>query len=403
MFYYNKYRAYIIRRIFSLYLKAFKIGRVDLQEFLGYCSGNIAYYLGKGRELEKYPYIGKKTVAENFLSFANPACKIRNTGYTSGTTGTPGKYFRDIRSMAAEQYFQGRYFGWKGKNMVILRGERLFDADYAGNVIYKAVPFIKELYVSTFHLSDRTIGVLVEKLARIRNKCLWAYPSAAYLLAEYCLRNDVRLEFDIVATSSESLYDYQIEAIEKAFGRKIKDWYGQAERVAALYRCEMGKYHEVENYSHVEYIPAYDSLYEIAGTTLHNKVMPLVRYKMNDLIELSDEKCGCGNPGPVITRIHGRKSNYVVLPDATLSETSMALMFKFVSNVTEAQVIQHADRTFTVRVVRDKAFGAEDENVLLKSIYGILPENLCRVVYVNAIERDSRGKFRFLINEGTAG
>ncbi len=366
---------------------------------LRFCSSHIKYYGGKGELLQNYDYISKKTVVDNFDSFVNPATKIRNIGYTSGTTGTPGKFLRDFRSMAAEQFLQNRYFGWRGKYMVVLRGERLFDVGYTSDIIYKIVPFIKEMYISTFHLTDKTFERLVIKLAAIKNKCLWAYPSAAYLLAEYCLRNNVRLDFDIVATSSESLYDFQIKAIEKAFGKKIKDWYGQAERVAAFYRCENGKYHEVEGYSHVEYIPSYDNLHEIAGTSLHNKVMPLVRYRLDDLMELSGEPCGCGNSGPVLNRIHGRKSSYVLLPNGKLSETNMAIMFKPTRNIREAQVIQHRDLKITVKVVREAVYGEEDEKMLFKSIYSTLPEDLCKVVYVDRIQRDSRGKFRFLINE----
>lgn len=399
MFYYVKYKAFIIKKIFSLYMLFHRFKKNRLEDYLEFCSEKIAYYAGKGNSLEGYGYIDKKTVMSNFDRFVNPAVKIRNIGYTSGTTGTPGRFFRDFRSMAVEQYAQRRYFGWRGKYMVVLRGEKLFYVDYNSEIIYKTVPFIKEMYVSSYHLTDRTLANLVKKLSGMRRMCLWAYPSAAYLLAEYCLRNNVKLKFDIVALSSETIYDYQVEVIEKAFGRKIKDWYGQAERIAAFYRCEYGRYHEVEGYSHVEFLPVSGTFHEIAGTTLNNRAMPLVRYKTNDLIELAEEKCRCGHQGVSIKRIHGRKGSYLQLPNGTISETNLGYIFKSARNVLEAQVIQGKDLNVTVKVVRDAAFSEEDEKLLLKSVFSTLPADMCRVVYVDRIERDAGGKFRFLVNE----
>ena len=112
--YYGKYKSYIIRKIFDLVMVFYKPDKKRLEEVLAYCSENIGFYKGKGISLENYPIIDKKVLKGNMDRFINKKCRIKNVGLTSGTTGTPGKFLRDILSMATEQYFQSRYFNWKG-------------------------------------------------------------------------------------------------------------------------------------------------------------------------------------------------------------------------------------------------------------------------------------------------
>jgi phenylacetate-CoA ligase len=402
MFYLSGYYNFLIRKLFDLYnflfSKSYK--KNNIINVLDYCSKNIEYYRNKGRDIAEYDVIDKKTLMHNFDSFHRKGLYFKRLSYSSGTTGTPGKFLRDFKSMAAEQYFQNRYFGWKGKYKVVFRGIKLFNVKEPREKIYKVVPLMKEMYVSSFHINNDSLRHLTLKLKKIRNKCLWAYPSSAYQLAEYCLQNSVKLEFDIVATSSEMLYDYQIIAIEKAFNCKIKDWYGLAERTAALCRCQYGHYHEVDNYSFLEYLPFEGTVFKIAGTTLYNKVMPIIRYDPNDLFDISPAACPCGNPGKNITNILGRGSNNISLPYGRLPEILLAYMFRSARNVEEGQIIQRKEKNIVINVVRSPNFSIEDEKLLINSFCNYLPREAFEINYVGKIERDKSGKYSYVINEG---
>lgn len=399
MFYCKKYKDFLIRRIFDMLMLFYKPDKGRLKKILSYCSENIDFYKGRGSALEGYDHIDKKVLMDEFERFVRKGFTIKNTGLTSGTTGTPGRFFRDIRSMVMEQYFQDKYFKWRGTYKIIFRGERLFDSGYAQDKIYRTIPLIREMYVSSFHINDQSLKNLVERIRDIPGKSLWAYPSSAYMLAEYCLRNDLHIRFEVVALSSEMLMDYQRRTIEKAFDCRVKDWYGQAERVAALVRCEHGRYHEMEGYSNIEYLPASENMFEISGTTLYNKVMPLVRYNVHDLVELSGEACPCGDKGRNIVKIHGRNNSYIELPNGRLYESALTVLFKGMDNIIEAQILQRPDKKIAIRVVRDRMFDEEDERALLKHISNYISEGMFFVEYTDRIERDSRGKFRFVVNE----
>ena len=400
IFYLAKYKIFLLRKLICLYYYFISNQEADVKQILEYCSKNIEYYYSKGTNIKRYEFIDKKTVRDNYNLFIKRGFYLKNTGHTSGTTGTPGRYLRDVRSIAMEQIFQSRYFGWQGKYLVVLRGEILFKPEEKPVEIFKEVPFIKEMYVSSYHLNDESMGILVKRLQRIKNKCLWAYPSSAYTLADYCIRKKVNLDFQVVATSSEKLLDHQVSVIEKAFRCRVKDWYGQGERVASLYRCEYGCYHEVPQYSYIEYLHVKDNLYEIVGTTLYNKAMPLVRFKIGDLVEISDKPCPCGSSGKNITVIHGRASDFISLPSGRTTGSVLNVPFKKVKNIIEAQIIQKKDKSIIIKVVRNEFFSKQDERILHKEVFSVLPRESSVINYVDKIEKGSNGKFRFVINEG---
>ncbi len=402
MFYFVKYKKYILRKLIYLYNKAFrkKYNGQNLESFLEYCSTNIDYYKGKGKDINKYEYINKSVVKDNFYSF----CKskdtlLKNTVYTAGTTGSSCKFYYCFNCITLEEYHVGRYFEWHSKYRVVFRGEKIFKDNLKPKKMYRIVPFIKEMYVSPYHIDQYKLKTLVEKLKEIRNACLYAYPSTAYLLAEYCIKNNEKVHFDIVATSSEVLFDYQAEAIQNAFNCKIRDWYGQAERVAALYRCEHGNYHEIEGcYSYIEYIPVSDNTFEIVGTHIHNGIMPLIRYRTGDLVEISNQRCRCGNKGVNITRIYGRIGDFIRLKGKRITATGLyCALLKATNNIREAQICIRNDR-IVIKIVKEKGFCDSDEKMILERICKFIPDGMCTIEYHDKISREKSGKFKYVVN-----
>lgn len=390
---------YLFRKISSCLFKIFIQGktRYRLENVLMYCSKHIRFYKNKGSSINNYDYMDKFTLKDNFDALYNKGRFLKETSSTSGTTGTPCFFYRDLISVISESYFQNRYFGWKNKYRIVIRADKIFIKDNKFEKIYKKIPFINEMYVSSYHLNDESMRYLVEEIKDIKNKCLWAYPSTAYILADYCIRNNVNLTFDVVATSSESLLLYQLKTIEKAFGCKVKDWYGLGERVAALYRCEYGNYHEVDGYSYVEFINKYDNVYEIVGTTYYNRVMPLVRYKTGDYVEISDKPCACGCKGKNITAILGRESDFIDLPGGRLPAVLLNVIFNKAVNIHQTQIVQKRDKSIIVKVVRNNVYTKEDDLILRNELTKLLADGQFEIQYVDSLE--TRKKFKFIIRE----
>ena len=241
----------------------------------------------------------------------------------------------------------------------------------------------------------------VEKIKKFQPFDLYAYPSTAYLLANFCNRNNVDLRFSCVFTSSEMLFDHQKEEIKKAFRCRIFDWYGSAERVSAIAHCENENYHEIPSYSIVEYLPIGGEKYEIVGTGLHNFAMPLIRYALKDIVEIADESspCSCGRPFKRIKTIHGRTTNLIITPDQRKISIVNHIPWGM-RNIIEIQFIQKKLDEIDVLVVGTSLFSEKDIAQLKKRLKDyISPDIKYRIQKVDKIERTPMGKFNAIIQE----
>jgi len=354
--------------------------------------------------LKSIPYLDKETLRKNSEKFVvNPSFTV--PAHTSGTTGTPLKLRRDIRSIA---YEQANFFEWyrsKGWNpedaMIELRGDMVVPANRK-NPPFGIRDFIFKKYVlSSYHLSDKTCEWYIEKIKKSKAKFLSAYPSSAYILADFMKRNNIEpLGLTAVFLASETIYDYQKYLIEKFIGT-VCGQYGNAERVVWMTTCSAGSYHENVNYGFTEYIPLGDNYYEIVATGFINKSMPLLRYKTGDVAIDPfgrNEKCECGCNGPGCKNIIGRIDDVLITPDGR-KIGRLDHIFKGIENIIAAQIIQHDFDNVEIKIVPTESFSTNDEKNISEKFHLRVGDNINLIFnYVNDIPRSKNGKFRAVIN-----
>ena len=181
-------------------------------------------------DLEKLPIIDKHIVRDNLKYFKNENYKgLVFKGFTSGTTGTPGVFLRDSDSINFENAAIWRQYKWAGKafksRRVTLRGEVVCPSVKQEPPFWRYNIFSKELLMSSYHLSDKNMKCYVAEISKYKPYDLYAYPSSAYVFANFCKRYGIDLKFSCVFTSSEMLFEYQKDEIENTFGCKVYDWY----------------------------------------------------------------------------------------------------------------------------------------------------------------------------------
>lgn len=391
----------------------------DLRKIIRLAYENVPYYGTLFRELRlspedisnvddlsKLPIIDKNTVKQNFDGFRN----IKYHGFvykglTGGTTGTPGVFLRDIKSINLENAACWRQWIRLGKvpgsRRVTLRGDIICPIQRKNPPFWKYDRFSKELLMSSYHLNEGNMDCYAKKIIEFKAFDLYAYPSTAYILAEYCLRKKQNINFSAVFTSSENLLDYQKETIQRAFNCKVFDWYGQAERVAALGQCVNGRYHVVEDYSLVEFISNGNGLYEVAGTTFNNFVMPLIRYRTGDIVELYQDSivCKCGSNSRMVKTIFGREGNFIKTPD-NRRVSILNHIPRGIRHLIEMQFVQKSLYEIILRVVCEDGFSVEDERLLIKNARSHISDKIeYKVERVFCIERTTSGKFLSVISE----
>jgi phenylacetate-CoA ligase len=357
--------------------------------------------------LARFPLTDKATLIARRGDFRDrryPPLMLRR-GYSSGTSGTPVMVYRDPLSIAVEHAFVHRQWRWAGVQVedrcVVLRGALLFDAARTEPPFWQYNAPERQLLMSSYHLSERTAGAYYRAIAAFRPRAIQAYPSSVYLLSRLlgparCSKLGIRAIF----TSSEMLIPAWREVVERAFGCRIFDYYGNAERTAAIGSCEEGTYHIYPDYGLTEVIPVggIDQSGRIVGTPFHARVMPLIRYDSKDVATPTARRCSCGRAFPVVETLEGRWDDFVVTSDARYIGR-LDHVFKGLHGIVEAQIVQTDVRQLAVFVVRGREYAPATEEALRKNLKGRTSQDMeVEVVHVDAIPRGAHGKFRAVVS-----
>jgi phenylacetate-CoA ligase len=347
---------------------------------------------------------------------------IRTTIRTSGTSGTPLTIVQSLGNMVREEAFiyrQLRWIGYRhGQRRAWIRGDlvcgaqpqdgRYWCRDWVGNM----------LMMSSYHLSDASMGAYIAALEEFDPVVIQAYPSSIAALAAWlnargrCYGQELRgRRLRGVMTSSETLAPEVRAAVRTAFGVAVFDWYGQSERVAAIGTCEHGSYHVLTDYSGVALLGTGEmsgaagepAAWELVGTSLNNLAMPLERYRTGDSVIPGDEgkknACPCGRVFPTVEAVVGRQDKIITLPDGRIVARLDRIFQGHERHLVEAQVLYRGDGRFVLRVVALEGFGEQDAQAMVDQFLLRVPGVAVSVERVAAIPRGPNGKFECIAVE----
>jgi len=362
------------------------------------------------RDLGHLPLLTKADLrAAGRSLIADDARKPLISGSTSGTTGSPLWVHQDLAAVIREHAFLWRHLQWAGlrpgARRAWLRGEPIVPASRLDPPYWRHNYADNMLMLSSLHLSNKNAPLYLQALAEFDPVVLQAYPSSVTFLAAWMLDHGVRYmgrSLKTIVTSSEMFDRRQQEQVATAFCCRVMDWYGLAERVAAMGMCERRRYHLVTDYSHVEFIPTeHAGLVEPVGTGFNNRAMPLLRYRCGDLVRLAppEESCACGRPGPLIDEIIGRADDFITMPDGRRVAACLAgNIFRDIPGVLEGQIEQDRLDLLTIRIVPSEEYTEASERALLGNAQARLGGSVaCQVVVVREISRTPRGKFKSVV------
>lgn len=357
--------------------------------------------------LQDLPYVDKDTVRRNPEAFRNhriPNLFLR-TAYTSGTTGTPLRCYRDLYAINFEHAMIWRQWRWSGfdvgKRRATLRGELVVSTAEKMPPFWVYSPAENRLIMSSYHITPETLPLYVEAISDFAPEAIEAYPSSVYLLAAgFRATGKTPPPMKGIFTSSETLTASQRDLIESVFNCQIFDLYGNTERTAAIGRCEWGTYHVFDDYAIVEFLPRSDGTYEIVGTPLFNEAFILFRYRSGDVVKLEEgATCECKRPYRIVKEVLGRQEGYVYTPEGR-AIGRLDHIFKGVEHVVESQIVQEDLDNVRILIVGDRGFSPKDEALILSHARERLgPEMRITIEKVQSIPRGPRGKFLAVVSK----
>jgi len=357
--------------------------------------------------MKELPILTKEEVkphVEEILSCNIPRKQLISC-HTSGTTGS-GLHFYETRETEQERWaIWWRYRGWHGINQdtwcAYFGGRSVVPLRQQKPPYWRKNTPGRQLLFSAYHLSRQTAPAYVEALKESDVTWTHGYPSVLALLAGVILEEDLDPGQSVrhITVGAESLLPQQRQVIEQAFGVKVRQHYGQAESVANISECEYGNLHVDEDYSIVEFLPIADGQYRIIGTSLINPAFLFLHYDTGDIATLREGTCPCGRLGRLVQEIDGRKEDYVILPNGAVVGR-LDHIFKDLVNIREAQIYQKQQGQIELRIVKGTSYTDKDEQDLLKATRKRVGDDMEIIVrYVDAIERTSSGKLRFVLSE----
>lgn len=348
-------------------------------------------------DFKQLPTINKQIVRDNWDKLQVNINDKVFISRTSGTTGSSLQLRISAKTTAIERagfHYSRAIAGYKkGDKTASFIGRKVMNQNINKPPFWRYNSYDKQLIFSNWHVSDENLLFYIKKYNSFKPKYVNGYPSFLYLFAEYALRVKSTLHAPkAIFTGSETLLGYQKEVIEKAFDTKIYDHYGTAENLIVAHQCLNGKYHVREEFGYLEVINN-----EVYATSFHNEAFPLIRYKVGDLIELSDKKCTCGLSGRIIQKIDGRKDD-IVISKSGKKYGRISRIFQDTLNVKEAQIIQTDKGKLLIKVVPQNENNFSFE-VIKSSVMDKLDDDF-EVQYeiVDKIPRTKSGKFRFVIS-----
>jgi phenylacetate-CoA ligase len=345
---------------------------------------------------------------ERFVRPRRPGTLLRATIRTSGTSGSPLSLVQSLGNIIREEGFIYRQLRWTGyrhgQRRAWIRGDivcpdhppdgRYWCRDWVGNM----------LMMSSYHISSDTIARYMDELEGFDPVLIHAYPSSIGALAAWLAAGGRRYQgraLKGIVTSSETLEPTVRATVEETFGARVYDWYGQAERVAAIGTCERGRYHVLTDYGTVRLLGEGNGACEIVGTTLNNGAMPLQDYRTGDTVLPGDgAPCPCGRVFPTIACVVGRQEKIITLPDGRMVARLDRVFQGHDRRIVEGQVLYRGHGRFVLRVVPALGFSGVDESALVAKFLMRVPGVHVSVELVEAIPRGPNGKFEFIALDG---
>lgn len=270
-----------------------------------------------------FPILTSEMVKTHFEALQmQPRPKGAFLNRSGGTTGVPTCFYLD---QGSEDWVRGIKRAHQ-EAMNYQLGEKKWVIwgsvdERQGKRVLRKIKLICELVnikrIQGFSLSNEELDEILAGMQKERPKLLLAYVDILYRLAERAEETGHDMPKDMkMKVTAGTLYPTMRRRIERVFGPSLFNCYGSREFGDMALSCREKQGLHIQGLAfYVEAIDEYDQrleaeeMGELLITSMVNRTMPLIRYRIGDRGSLSKATCSCGNPWPRIEQIEGRSQD----------------------------------------------------------------------------------------------
>ncbi len=277
---------------------------------------------------------------------------------TSGTTGQPMSMRLNESYIAFDYACMFRHWAQAGYTFRSrFAAIRSYVPPSSAHPLWKRNYWQNTLYMSAYHLKPSNCDGYLETLLKFKPLYLRGYPSSINVLAEFAYPQREKFHFlRGVFTASETVLPTERANIERTFGKKLFDWYGMTEPAVVITEGLNHDGMEVNwEYGYPEFVPDAGlpaNQRKLIATSLHNPVMPFIRYETEDIATLAEgHAAGPERIYPKIEAISGRKDECILTPDgARLPSLNFYSLLQSYTDILRFQFIQTDLNNVTMKI-----------------------------------------------------
>ncbi len=379
-------------------------------------AGIKPYNIKTMEDLTKIPLTTKSEIHNTPISevVANNANINNCIKYTtSGSTGIPLTVIFDRNSESFDAALWIRAYLENGyklryKMAIIADPHSSPPKDYW----YQLFGLMRKKHISIYEDLERQISAVEQYKPEI----IQSYPSSLNLLA-HAIRSKgiMSIQPKLVFSEAEVLDKVTKRLVNSVFEAELFDFYATRELGLMAWECSahIGFHINIDTMV-TEFVKNGQTVSaeengEIVCTSLVNRAMPLIRYKIEDTGIPTDENCPCGRKLPLMKALEGRVDDFLVTTDGRIVSSLILFPYPFegVSGIKQFKVIQEKRDKILIQLVtgddfpRDTAKVWEASTEAIRKVFG---ENMqVDFQIVEKIARDPSGKIRKVISRIKGG
>lgn len=357
-------------------------------------------------DIENLPLTTKQSMMENFDEYNTLGLKKKelldftskierdenynerfhgyNVAMSSGTSGNKGIV---ITSPAEEKYLQAAFFA-RFSFPRILRIKWAFMLRIT-TPAFQVSKFGQKLTHINLLL---TLDKIRERLQKFQPNILSAPPSMLKILAKEVNENRLTINPKRIVSYAEVLEPDIKQELEETFKTPVHQIYQGSEGSIGM-TCKKGFLHVNEDLVNLQLYNKDGSLTERGDpcfqsivTDLHKKSQPIIRFKLNDIIVISSEKCQCGSSFRVIDQIMGRADDLFWGERKDTNELQYIfpdyIRRAIISSSEDIEEYQAIQKDFTKVLVRlqlkEKIQDTFSDQIIVENIKRVFSRYLCK-------------------------
>jgi len=363
-------------------------------------------------DLRYLPYLEKQELRNFGISSLLSSRREKGGEFyaSSGSTGTPTQIlFSDAMHQRWSAAFEARIRNWAGVSRFDARGtiggRRVVQDGLGKGPFYRYNFFEKQVYFSAYHISAINARDYLNGIKKFNVQYMTGYAMSNFFLARFM--EEINLQappLKAVITSSEKLTPDMRETFQRVYQCKSYDSYSGVEACGLISECESGSLHISPDVGILEILredgtpcnPGETG--EVVSTGFINYDQPLIRYRIGDVVKLSNKQsCSCGKNMPIVEEIVGRIEDPIIGKDGR-EMVRFHGIFVNLNSIVEGQIIQHQLDEFEIKVVVINALTREEKNIIEKRMFSQLGEIKLTINEVPFIAKSLNGKFKAVVS-----